>query len=375
MAVSDNTIMSPENLRADLMTLLGETNPSVKVLCASAKINMFARWKPEPIGGSDPITLDQRKDNNFSIYPTATYNSRLDFINAVKAGTFTGGWGYNRVLMSNASHAGRMGDFLSYPTRTAQGYWHKATSPFGALLPFKATLTADTNNKTVIPLDAPDTSDPRLLNLADFRKSGASYKDWYLGVLLYHSSRYFIATATSPIGTLQDWQVSFGHLDPSYAATYKGVPFLSSKPYTVNGTEQAGTQIIGIGNPGVNIELVKITAQYKFLLTCIFTGDTNTISYELKITNASTASRSFAAVTLYAASSSAGAGSVQIVSLGTITVAAGATVTKTGTKALTAPSGYASNYYLWCRVTFTGAAAADQTWVPIDQYDPGDDAG
>lgn len=345
--------ISPDDVRA----VIGENSYDVATLCMSAKINMWARFKPEIWDSPATMALEARKNNNFGLAASTTYTSKLGFINAVKAGSFTGGWVYNRP---GANHWKRLDDLV--------GYNHAAKSPFGTLRAFSGTLYSDSTRSLLVPAESPDINEPDangIITMADFQKGGYDYKNWYFGILLYHTSRQFIATATATIGSNNDWQVNFGWINPSYAATYKGVPFLSNKPMTVSGAEPSDLKIIGVGQTGVNVVLKTLADVYVPFANCIYkTSGSNTVTYFVSIQNNSSASRTFNKVTLEIATSYTGANAVSLVVFGTVTVAAGQKWTKSGTATSQGQS------YQFCRLSYEGATSGN--WINFEMPDQPD---
>lgn len=349
MANANGIITDPVNTD-DVSSVLGENSHDVKTLCMSVKINMWARFKPEVINTPESISLVQRRSNNFGLSPTETYSSKTAFINAVKNGTFTGGWQYTRV--SGTAWA-RLDDFVNYN--------HRATAPFGTLLPGKFMLTSNSTVSLLVPASAPENDDT-IIGIDEFQKGGADYKNWYFGILLYHASRQFMATTTQPIGTKQDWQVPFGWINPSNAATYKGVPFLSSKPYVNGGQDPSDVQIIGIGNKGVSIQLATTSQTYVPSATCYYKdGTTLNVNYLVTIQNTSTQQVTLTSVVLMVATSSAGANSQTLVSFGTVTVGANQTWTQSGVKAVT------TRNFQFCQLRYSGST--DAGWANFEELE------
>ena len=329
-------------------------------LCVSDKINKWAKYKPEIINQPDSISLEQRKSNNFGLVSDKTYNSRSELLTAVKNGSFTGGWSYNRPTGTAWK---RLDDFV--------GYNHKAKAPFGALRKFEGVLSSNTLAQLLIPCEAPEvdpdpSSDSGILNIKDFSNTTNDYKNWYFGILLYQSdSRYFMATTTSPIGTAQDWQVNFGWINPSYAGTYKGVPFLSSKPYTVNGSEPSGVRIVGVGQGSIDVILKSTSQLYDLFASVMYSDDySNQVNYMVSLRNLNTTGHTFANVGLEVAIDANGKQSTTLKNFGSVTVAAGKTWIIEGTASVS------SREYNFFRPSASDIPV--KTWAQFEERDMGD---
>lgn len=244
MGHANGRIFRPGVDPSDVAVVLGENSFDYGTLCGSAKINMWARFKPEAQGDFRTLTIEARRNNNFGLSPTQTYMGKNNFIAAVLADTFTGGWTYKRVETpiydANMNKIGGGNDFARIDDFTSEqegfGYNVNAEPPFGKVIPVNIILMDNLTSTVVIPCEAPQ-SDPESIDISEFQKPGADYKNWYFGILLLHptnASARFMATDVEPIGTSQNWQIDFGHINTAYAGTYRAVPFLSSKIF-ING--------------------------------------------------------------------------------------------------------------------------------------------
>lgn len=353
MSNSNGVISAPVNTD-DVSSVIGENSHDVATLCMSQKINGYAKYKPEAVGDQTELSLEMRKNNNFGLVPQAFYNGKTALINAVKNGTFNGGWKYVRP---GENHWKRLTDFV--------GYNHNARSPFGDLLPGTFIISSDTTRHLYIPA-SPPPPDEDALNLSDFQMSGYNYKNWYFGVLLYNTSNTLMATTTTDLSNPQaDWQVDFGNtVGVSYKGTYKGVPFLASKPFTLNGAEPSDLRLIGVGNQGVEIKLETTTDQYPLIVACSYPDmNVNQISYTVQIVNNTSTSKTFSNVTLHIASNMQGANATTLKSFGTVTVPANSSWIKSETVAV-AYNGIASSFFQWARLSYTGAT--DGAWISFE---------
>ena len=356
MGYEYNRVTAPVN-PTDVSMALGIWSQDVGTLCMSNKINPFAKYKPENIGGPETLAVEQRKNNNFGIEPKTIYSSINEFVSDVSAGIFDGGWKYNGLTDKSWK---RLDDFV--------GYNHTATSPFGNLSAFSTLLSNNTTIHTVIPIDAPDIGDALddmgLLNLKDFKDSVLDFQNWYIGVMLYNPSRRFIGTTTDTIVQNADWQIDLGWINPAYAGIYRGVPFLSNKAIDVNGQEPTGLMIVGIGQTGVNIEMKPVSSVIFAFAECTYNSNYTKISYSAFFSNKTGASVTFSSASIYVATDTEGTNSVKIVSLGDVSVEPDGKKTFEGTVSV-----YRSDF-AFSLLSWTGS---DSDWREMPQPDEPDE--
>ncbi|MDE5887388.1 MAG: hypothetical protein K2H46_07370 [Muribaculaceae bacterium] len=374
MGNANGRIYAPVNTD-DVSTVLGVNSDLINYLCSNlhGKINMWAKYKPESHNTPESINLIMRQTNNFGLEPTAEYFSIYAFREAVRKNEFNGGW---RYIAPSGNDFMRLDDFVSEDGNA--GYDHNATSPFGDLQPIKITLYDTTTHNTIVPADAPGGGE-HSIGIDEFKGGGYhDFANWYFGILLFYSpTRYFIATTASKMNEKGDWQVNFGWISPTYAGTYTGVPFLCNQRLTVDGNEPGGLRIVGIGNSGVDIELVKETSLYYMLLTCVF-EDRYTIHYMLDAYNKTNTSKTFSNISIYVGHMDYKTGDVvDVVRIGgnhakEVTVAANSHVNVVDDTETVGygPGVEASEYYDMCGVQYNNKATV---WFPIDVGDIGED--
>lgn len=275
----------------DVAPVLGENSNDVATLCMSDKINLWARYKPEAIGTHVSLNYAQRKNNNFGIEPSVIYSNYSQFLDAVKKGTFDGGWKYNKIDVSSGDWA-RLDDFVDPDNNV--GYNHYATNPFGTLEEASYVLSSEVIVALVPPPPAEVAAAGGMLSLEDFNNSVLRFKDYYPGVLIYSSDKSLAATTTTKISEGTDWQINFGRLGDSYAGPYVGVPFLSSAPFEYGGDMPTNAVIVGVGVTEVWIDFVTAESLYKVALTVGYINSTSTtIHYKVSLTNNSNVPRTF----------------------------------------------------------------------------------
>lgn len=351
MGHTATTVTAPV-LTTDVSTVLAVASHNIGYLCSNLhkKTNKFAKFKPEKNSTTEPLSLQARKSNNFGLVAASTYTSKTAFINAAKSSSFNPGWNYQPPT-GGAGSPFRIGDF--------NGYDHEAKSPFGTLNPFTGMLSSSTTTSLTVPCEAP-ADDPGSINIADMQNGTNNYSAWYFGILLYNGSRSFMATATQPISTLQNWQVDFGWINPSYAGEYTGVPFLSSKPFTTSGSEPSGVRIVGTGNKGVKIVLKSTSETYIPFANCMYADQTSgKIKYTVQIQNTTNAKVTFTNVVLEVATNASGGNSMTLVSFGSISVEGGKSWITDGTATASSRS------YQFCRLRYAGAS--NSAWVDFDE--------
>lgn len=359
MGYANGRITAPVNTD-DISAVIGENNHDIGTLCCSAKINMWAKYKPERTGNYEDLTLDQRKQNNFGLRPGAVYSGKTAFINAVKDGSFASGWIYDHVTASDYQ---RENDF--------DGYNHNALCPFGSMQEFTGILYQDTFRDLLVPCEAPQAIEPRgddqgMLSISDFDSYGSGgmvYKDCYFGILLYSAARQFMATADSPIGQTNDWQVNFGWINPSHKGSYTGIPFLSTTPFAVGGVEPSGTKICDIGQSGVAVHLISETELYSISLEVYYpNADSNVCEYHISISNNTGTQHTFGNLEIFVARDQNGTNTTRLVQFGNVTVAAGGSFERSGSVNMS--QGW--EYYQWFRFGYTGHTG---DWEPMPAPD------
>lgn len=353
------TINAPVGI-ADVASCLGCTT-DLGTCCTYPTINPWAKYKPEAAGGPGGLTLDQRKDNNFGLAPSTVYSSKTALLTAVANGSFTGGWTYTKPVPG--THWMRLTDFINAASPAKTGYNANAQCPFGTLMPVTAYLAKSQDVHLMINADAPDTGDGLddngCLSLADFRNGSLPLKDWYFGVLLYKStSQYFFATSQTPVGLTSDRVVDFGWVNPAYAGEYKGIPVLSSVPWTQGGAEQP-CRIIGLAQTGVTIELKTTEDLTPMSATAGYQG-AYVVAWSVSITNASGSAKTFGNLRLSFAQSLDGTNASDAKTFGNVTVDNGKTWSQSGTIQVS------SMMYVACKLISTQQSTE---WMPMEQID------
>lgn len=135
------------------------------------KTNMWARYKPEAIGGPTPITDAQRKSNNYGLKPSAgltqSYQPNMNELTGIPA-LLSVTWSYEAPTPT--SHWSRLTDWA--------GYEFAAASPIAAAKDVEISLNS---SSVTIDLTPKNINTVNSLTLADFDYC----KDYYLGVVVW----------------------------------------------------------------------------------------------------------------------------------------------------------------------------------------------
>lgn len=336
----------------DVASVLDLATHDVKTLCMSLRINMWAKFKPEAVGDHNILHPEVRKNNNFGIEPAVTYQSKSLFIEAVRDGSFTGGWVHKRVGEKNW---GRLTDF--------EGYNHKAIPPFGSLSTHSYILSNSNTQGLKIECAAPhkDTTGDSsgMLSVMDFNDYNNLYRRWYFGILLFSSSRTLMATHNLPIEESENnWVVDFGHIHPSYAGLYRGIPFLSSERFSEGADEINNLRIIGIGINGVEINLQSVADVYITRIDAEYHNQSGTLfDYSVSIRNSTDRAYTFRNLTFKIGPDIRGINGMTVKSFGNVTVEGGQTWKASGQY----DSGSVNDRYV--QLEYTGSVATN--WIMI----------
>lgn len=328
MPTANGIITAPVGVH-DVSVTLGDGSLDVATLCSSPKINKWAKYKPTRYnsiaGGGD---YWKGANGNCGLVQPAVWSGASNFIEKIKAGLILP---WEHEAPRPFTDWCRIGDF--------KGYNHYAPCIFG-YLPNEVTYFQGSSERFVLGLMYPLTgSDSSSLTMADFDKgnnfadSAKPLSQWYLGVVLYNSSKTVIATSTSTIDG-GDWSVDLGTvLDGSaYVGEYSAVPFLCSKPYPIGGSEPSGAKYITIWDESLSATLAtKLTvvskdASYPIQASCRYTDtSTNKLYYKIKIENKTSVPATLYNVALYVAKSPEGGFSTAVKTFGNVNISANGT--------------------------------------------------
>lgn len=369
MGHSNGFISEPVNTD-DIGAVLGYSSHNVKTLCMDLedKINPWAKWKPENFEKVEPLTLEDRRNNNFGLRPNKVYQG-LAVVTALRGGTFDSNWRYAKVT---AAGTGRMTDFLS-PDYT-QGYNANATHPFPQLKSGTAVIYGPNQGATTIQLMLPfigtDSVDIREFNLQNAELESGTYDlrfgKWYFGLILFNETNLIVASCANRYESEGQWEVNFGELPLTYEGTYTAVPVLSQASMSTQQgwatTITSGNRIVGLGSNGVEMRLIKSSNAIKFVAFCAWDSSKTHIEYQVIIENDTSTARTFSFVELLIMDGQNFVDSD--VKTTTIewqggTISAGGKWSKSGR--INKPVGFKTSRTGYCRVTAGGLGTSNDT--------------
>lgn len=315
MGVSNGKVTAPVSLY-DVMTALGESKEDVGTLCMSSKINKWAKFKPYNIDQPADITDAQRKAVNFGLTFPAVYNSKSTLIAGLKGNTT---WNYERPSETCMK---RITDF--------DGYDHNAVAPFGTVNAQQALISSGPKIVTTLPVSGTDK-----INIGDFQKTGLELSQWYFSILLFNDTNQWLASAANTFAQGDAWVVSFSGAIGLVKGLYNAIPFASSKRWVPGQADPTGFKACGIGAEAVAVRIITEQDMYTVYISAKWNSAKTSVSYTITIHNGAASAHSFPNVSLYAATSNAGAGSLFLKNIGNVAVAAGDTLRYSGISALT----------------------------------------
>lgn len=256
-------------------------------------------------------------------------------------------WNYERPQGTVGSQPYRALDFFRYKG--------DAEPPVGALA--ATDIWLDNNYAGQFDWDTA-AADAYTLGLGDILLNNQAMTNYYLGVLLWKGSTYYIITSSSKFVAGGSISVPFTGAQSLVGSWYM-VPFISSRQYSIGSSYQSGiyASLFGIGNTEVVLHAPGTIVD--FVVLAVWNSTNTVIEYDLEITNNSASSRTLTnvAIELRTTTSPSDAPStgdlVRTVQLGTITAAGNGTVSRIGTiSELTRDTskiywirGYADGYY------------------------------
>lgn len=296
------------DIRNDVYKILGISPRSngfdVGYACGNAhgQIKMWAKYKPEAIGGPNPLTLIQRQENNFGLRAKQIYGSHVAFESAIKSNTQIAGFDY---IAPGTGNFKRIGDF--------NGYDHKAESPFGSLTKETHILTGANDDETTIFANDPAPGEDGI-QIGDFKNVDYPLADWYFGICLHNKKRTIMATRETTMGSSEMWEVNMGHLTLSDAGIYTGYPFLCSGIIKPNVGALGESKVILLDATGAEVNLLRPSDMYAIDAICWYPDKSkNVIKYRIRITNEYGTPRTIKNLVLQVATSDSGSNAETLV--------------------------------------------------------------
>lgn len=324
----------------DVHDAMGEDSYDLGTLFTSAKINMWAKFKPYRINQPGDITDTQRKYINFGLILPTIYNSKAELIAGLRSNG--GSWGYDRPTDTDFQ---RLTDF--------DGYNHNAIPPFGTIESQDLLLT----DGPVIPCEPPP-SGVGVINLGDFGKMGVELSQWYFGVILDDGTRQWIATSAITFADGDAWQVDFSGSIGLTTGEYTAIPFICDTRWIAGQKDPYSFRACGIGSRGVTIRLISEQERYTITIKAVWNATHTMVNCHTKIYNGSNTARSFQKTTLRAAKSNTGTDAFTLRDYGTVVVASGDTWEHTINASL-------SDVYQYLGINYIGIGKV--TWQPITE--------
>ena len=220
MSVNNGIITPPISIN-DVKSVLGESSNDLATLCKSAKINMWAKYKPTCYPSPFPDNWYKARDGNYGI-SVPSYNTLESLYNAYFIDgdeNHDNGYSYERPSGGSAEPY-RLGDF--------RGYNSRATSP---IYGFRATARATSNDGVSGSCGfrvKPSVGEDDRVNLEDIGIT----KDCYFGFALFKEGKpVYFRTESNTISN-GSFLVQIGGNGSSLATgTYVAIPFLSTAKY------------------------------------------------------------------------------------------------------------------------------------------------
>lgn len=265
----------------DVATALGSGSHDIGQLCASAAVNVWAKYKPVVLADFVPLRSVAwwRGTSGKCGMDITTYTS----LNAFFAALSGGNWQWGREMVTGGATAPyRLADF--------RGYNHNAVNPVGGI---GATSYVITSGAISINYDIEAVGSDNI-TLSDIYINGASLENYYLGVFCYGgtgSTSSFYCTAPSVMGASTQIVIEIDGLTNSYAGTYNLVPFFSSVRLTLNGQAQAGTFLSA--NKGVTQISIAASGSLYYLVAMGNWADAQFTSIEWSVLGYNTGSSSY----------------------------------------------------------------------------------
>lgn len=220
MALANNKITAPVSVD-DVKSLLGESSNDLATLCKSAKINMWAKYKPTCYPSLFPDNWYKARDGNYGI-SVPSYNTLESLYNAYFIDgdeNHDNGYSYERPSGGSAEPY-RLGDF--------RGYNSRATSP---IYGFCATVRATSNDGVSGACGfrvKPSVGEDDRVNLEDIGIT----KDCYFGFALFQKGIPVYFRTESNTVSNGSFLVQIGGNGFKLATgNYVAIPFLSTAKY------------------------------------------------------------------------------------------------------------------------------------------------
>lgn len=348
MSHFNNIINAPvlhDKLSGDPQAVFSLSTEELSTLILYADINPWAKYKPVRSGVIDTVTGQWDYTNNTWLATAHWWKGdgmcgfttewATEFGNSLTTqGTFMYnlthgllGWTYQRPT-GGSQQLFRVQDFAKY--------YHDAIQPYGDI----GSTTIYLSNTGGGQIDWEVVSVGSLnLALADFGVNGHPLTDFYLGLILYDNSRWFLFTSSTKFTTGASLSVTFSNMT-SYAGTWNCMPFFTLNQVNSQGTFDANGLFISMANTQpISIELIAHGNNYFDYIDGEWNAAGSAVSYELQIENETSTAHTYTQITIAIYKDSPSSNPIAQTTLTNITVSANSSRTLTGSISVSKAAG------------------------------------
>lgn len=360
-------------------------------ICASEKINMWARFKPEVLRYRGfrhvmPITLEERRQNTWGL-EIPIFESIQSLKNAFADGKAA--WVYNRPDGSPQEPA-RITDFVDMTQPDVVGYKHDCECFVQCFSDTTVTINDAGHGFNLSFEHVIHTDDQFNLAAKDFQFNGVNAEDMYLGLLLVRSGDFKYLTSDKTIGDSESFDISTVLTGGTSAGiadkTWRMYPFLSSVHFDLNDQQdrtgvyvpfdmqerKAGSQ------GGYILNVNTSSSQYTWFVDAYYVieGINKYLYYHLQIFNPRSSAKEFTDIVMVVKRDPNGATVLPDIKIGNISVPARKSDTEQGkfetSNTILLPNDYDVNEVAWIGVqsSNTGGLQLEHTWQQVEQKLP-----
>ena len=324
----------------DIAQAVGYASGDLGTLIRNGVINKWAKFKPVRRGGLDYSS--QMNSGRTEWQSGSTWwkgddgHCGLSIEESTDLGSFNTGFLYKlRTAALPWNYVRPQGGIGVQPYRAFDFFRYKgdAEAPVGAIAATDIWLDSNYAGQFDFDTNSPDGYE---LSLGDILLNNAAMTNYYLGVMLWKSNgTYYLLTSSSKFVAGGSISIPFTGAQ-SLVGTWQMVPFISSRQYSMGSAQQSGiyASLFGIGNTEVVLHAPGTVVD--FVVFGEWNAAGTAISYELVITNHSSAQQSLSGVavelrTTTGSQAPASGTLVTTVNIGSVTVPANGSVSRMGT--------------------------------------------
>lgn len=342
MGYANNMITGPVSVY-DVQRCFGTSRNDVGDLIANVAINKWAKYKPVRTPVIDTVT-GQWNANTLRWLSGASWwkADGMCGLSTVVASEFGDpetstsfayklihgqlGWSYNRPG-GGASQPYRLQDFASYN--------HLAQQPYGDI--GSTTIYLDQYGAGQIDWEVLSFNDDTNLQLSDFsipNPAGGTalhITDFFLGLILYNSSRLFLFTSSTKFSSGASLSVAISNMR-SYAGTWNCMPFFTRDQVNAQGGFDANGVFVSLADiTPISVTLLTHGSNYFDYIDGEWNSGGTAVSYDLQIKNETSTAHSYSTITLSIYKDTLTSNPVATKTITNTTVNANSTVNLTGT--------------------------------------------